>query len=237
MNIDRSKFLAFSIALASATALAAGCTVVNSNTKPAADAGPVDPGPDGSLPVDASMASDSGLVTDSSVSNDSGRTDGGASDAMNTDAGPACLGDVAPAGAGPICAVTNPAGCMGSPDGVEACTTGTKNFRDGVAREFAKCLNAAESCPTSSSDSVYACVLQATGKACEVPAARAACIEVYKNPDCMGPQEFPLPTIDECTSQASALSPANFTALKACFAESTTCGTSCFTAAFFTPVP
>jgi hypothetical protein len=220
VNIDKSKFLAISSALAAATALAAGCTIVSTNNPPPA-------GVDSGVEVDSGMMmtsdgstmmnGDSAVNTDASPSGDAGpKSDGSVvtNDAAS-DSGPkpACLDDSATPGAMAPC-VTTAMTCLATPEGEGACYGAGANVISGVGRAISACLDSAATCgPTTIDDCIKSSALQA----CEKPAVRAVCTQTVAACKALG--MTPQISEDECTKLGSALNGAGFASLSSCFTE------------------
>jgi hypothetical protein len=246
LNIDKTKFLTLTASLAAATAIAAGCTVTT--------LAPTNPG--GS---DAATGDGSAPESDATVTADSGNSDGSSPDGgsnvdgatrpdgalppgdggSTTDSGVACLDDSPTAGAMAPCMTMNPTGCISEPEGSQACQALVNNGTQGVQREVEACLTLAPTCEaTSAVNPIWNCVKDAASKACDVPAAAAACDAILKNPACTS--GAPSITLAECAKLTSALNDTGRQNLAACFSESAGCplvDDGCFRAAFLAPAP
>jgi hypothetical protein len=248
LNIDKTKFLALTASLAAATAIAAGCTVTT--------LAPTEPGRSDAATGDGSVPeSDATVATDSGTNGSDGGSGDGASNAdgairpdgalppadggSTADGGVACLDDLPTAGAMAPCMTGNPTGCISEPEGNQACLALANNGTKGVQREVEACLTLAPTCEaTLDANPIWNCVKDAASKACDVPAATAACDAVLKSPACANGASRV--TLAECAKLSSALNDIGRQNLAACFSESGGCALAddgCFRVAFLSAAP
>jgi hypothetical protein len=185
MNIDRSRFLVLTAALAAATS-AAGCTIIDERGKDA-----------GTTPDDTATASDTATTTDTATGSDAatdsvaidGTTDGGET-ATDADAAPACDDTV---GTLKSCSSITGTGCTFE---ITTCGTFATNYKTGVANKAIDCY-ATNSLPTC----------EGTGfdfKSCELDALKAACPDPTAATLC---QKWK----DDCATASTPVDPATFT--------------------------
>ncbi len=211
MQIDRSRFLVLTGALATASlgavAGASGCTIVTNN------------GTDASVTSDGSTPQNDGATT-----GDGSTTGDGAADAST------CLGDDKLLN--PSCAslagdggVTN---CVQDPNiGQPACADFQVGFRNGVAREAVQCLVTLPTCEGLATDPVADCAIKAMKKSC--PTAEAATLCKKAVTDCAAASITPTVSEAECTAIASGLNAAGRQAFTDCVTEGCSLtDTSCF---------
>lgn len=211
MQIDRSRFLVLTGALAAASlgavAGASGCTIVTNNGTDAST-----PGPDGSTPG-----------TDGSAAGDGSTNGDSAADAST------CLGDDKVLN--PSCASLAGDGgvnnCVQDPNiGQPACADFQAGLRNGVAREAVQCLVTLPTCEGLATDPVADCAIKAMKKSCPTTEAAALCKKAVA--DCAAASITPDVSEAECTSIASGLNAAGRQAFTDCATEGCSLvGTGC----------
>jgi hypothetical protein len=220
MNIDRSRFLVLTAALAAATG-AAGCTIIDERGKDAG--GTAD---DTAVATDTLVAADTAPGSDASDGGGDGSVKDGGTDA--TDATLDADGETAPTcddtvGTLKSCSTITGTGCTFA---IDWCGTFATNYKTAVANKAIDCI-ATNSLPTCEGIlfDFQSCVDDALAAACPDPTAATVC-QKWKD-DCAtaGTPVDSTFTVEGCQKLVNGLTTTARSTVATCFVTEGGCGT------------
>ena len=219
MNIDRSRFLVLTAALAAASS-ATGCTIIDERGQDAGGTSDTGSNDDtGTVTTDTAPADGGTDVATDTTPGDATSDATDAKDATDADTGPTCDDSV---GTPKACTLVVGTGCTSA---ATSCPTWVANTKAKIAERTVDCLIAMPTCEGTGIDPSD-CLIDALATACADDTAATLC-QTWKD-ECStnGTPVDASFTTEGCALQINGLSAAGRDQIHTCFVTEGSCGTA-----------